>query len=152
MFLKLCDPPVKDCVLLEEMLFERTECCFCVEGLVTYCMCGYIIMFWIHKLFPEQWKENNVKKNIWAVLSDEQMSNGWPCSLLNDEQMINKVGVENQPDRFPFRCCWNITRGFPSFNPWWTLLAALNSIKCSLTNLKISCLMVVWILKAWKLL
>ena len=34
---------------------------------------------------------------IWAVLSDEQMSNGWPFSLLNDEQMSNKVGVENQP-------------------------------------------------------
>ena len=33
----------------------------------------------------------------WAVLRDEQMSNGWPFSLLNDEQMSNKVGVEHQP-------------------------------------------------------
>ena len=32
-----------------------------------------------------------------AVLSDEQMSNGWPFSLLNDEQMSNKVGVEHPP-------------------------------------------------------
>ena len=39
-----------------------------------------------------------MKKNIWAVLSDEQMSNGSPCSLLNGKQMINKVGVEHQPD------------------------------------------------------
>ena len=34
---------------------------------------------------------------IWAVLSDEQMSNGWSHSLLNDEQMSNKVRVEHQP-------------------------------------------------------
>ena len=27
----------------------------------------------------------------WAVLSDEQMSNGWPFSLLNDEQMHQPV-------------------------------------------------------------
>ena len=33
----------------------------------------------------------------WAVLSNEQMSNGYPFSLLNDEQMSNKVGVEHQP-------------------------------------------------------
>ena len=33
---------------------------------------------------------------IWAALSDEQMSNGYPFSLLNDEQMSNKVGVEHQ--------------------------------------------------------
>ena len=32
------------------------------------------------------------KKLIWAVLSDEQMSKGWPFSLLNDEQMSNLVG------------------------------------------------------------
>ena len=35
--------------------------------------------------------------SYWAVLSDEQMSNGWPYSLLNDEQMSNKVRVEHQP-------------------------------------------------------
>ena len=33
----------------------------------------------------------------WAVLSDEQMSNGWSYPLLNDEQMSNKVRVEHQP-------------------------------------------------------
>ena len=33
----------------------------------------------------------------WAVLSDEQMSKIWPFSLLNDEQMSNKVRVEHQP-------------------------------------------------------
>ena len=32
------------------------------------------------------------------MLSDEQMSNGWSFSLLNDEQMSNKVRVEHQPD------------------------------------------------------
>ena len=35
----------------------------------------------------------------WAVLSDEQMSTGWPFSLLNDAQMSNKVGVEPQPGK-----------------------------------------------------
>ena len=33
---------------------------------------------------------------FWAVLSHEQMSNRWSFSLLNDEQMSNKVGVEHQ--------------------------------------------------------
>ena len=28
---------------------------------------------------------------------DEQMRKRWPFSLLNDEQMGNKVGVEHQP-------------------------------------------------------
>ena len=37
-------------------------------------------------------------ENYWLVLSDEQMSNGWSFSLLNDEQMSNKVGVKHQPD------------------------------------------------------
>ncbi len=32
----------------------------------------------------------------WAVLSDEQMSNGKPFSLLNDEQMSSWLGVEHQ--------------------------------------------------------
>ena len=32
------------------------------------------------------------------MLSDEQMSNGYPFFLLKDEQMSNKVGVEHQPD------------------------------------------------------
>ncbi len=36
----------------------------------------------------------------WAVLSDEQMSYGWPFSLLNDEQMSNWLGVEHQPVNF----------------------------------------------------
>ena len=43
------------------------------------------------------------KEIFWAVLSDEQMSNGYPFSLLNDEQMSNKVGVKHQPVFFsPF--------------------------------------------------
>ena len=33
----------------------------------------------------------------WAVLSDEQMRKIWPFSLLNDEQMSNKVEVKHQP-------------------------------------------------------
>ena len=36
-------------------------------------------------------------KRIWAVLSDEQMRKIWPFSLLNDEQMSNKVEVKHQP-------------------------------------------------------
>ncbi len=40
---------------------------------------------------------NNLDKSNWAVLSDEQMSNGWSYPLLNDEQMSNKVRVEHQP-------------------------------------------------------
>ena len=39
---------------------------------------------------------------VWAVLSDEQMSNGYPFSLLNDEQMSNKVGVKHQPVVYSF--------------------------------------------------
>ena len=31
----------------------------------------------------------------WAVLSDEQMSTGWQCSLRNDKQMSNKVWVKH---------------------------------------------------------
>ena len=38
----------------------------------------------------------------WAVLSDEQMSNGWPCSLLNGEQTSNKVGVDHQPGKLHY--------------------------------------------------
>ena len=34
---------------------------------------------------------------LWAVLSDEQMRKILPFSLLNDEQMSNKVGVKHQP-------------------------------------------------------
>ena len=32
------------------------------------------------------------------MLSDEQMRKIWPFSLLNDEQMSNKVEVKHQPD------------------------------------------------------
>ena len=39
-------------------------------------------------------KKNSV---IWLVLSDEQMSKGWPFFLLNVEQMSNWLGVEHQP-------------------------------------------------------
>ncbi len=31
------------------------------------------------------------------MLSDEQMSKGWPFSLINDEHMCNWLGVEHQP-------------------------------------------------------
>ncbi len=48
----------------------------------------------VSKIFKEMIQFHS----IWAVLSDEQMSNGWPFSLLNDEQMSNKVGVEQQSD------------------------------------------------------
>ena len=41
---------------------------------------------------------------IWLVLSDEQMSKGWPYSLLNDEQMSNWLGVEHQPDIYIYIC------------------------------------------------
>ena len=37
----------------------------------------------------------------WVVLSDEQMSKRWTFSLLNDEQMSNKVRVEHQPAKDP---------------------------------------------------
>ena len=40
----------------------------------------------------------NNKMYSWAVLSDEQMSNGCQFSLLNDEQMSNWLGVKHQPD------------------------------------------------------
>ena len=51
---------------------------------------------------------------IWAVLSDEQMSNGYPFSLVNDEQMSNKVGVKHQPV-MPFaQMAWR----FLVFNEW----------------------------------
>ena len=32
------------------------------------------------------------------MVSNEEMNNGRPCSLRNDEQTSNKVGVEHQPD------------------------------------------------------
>ena len=46
----------------------------------------------------------------WAVLSDEQMSNGYPFSLPNDEQTSNKVGVEHQPDNhiISYNMCVNL--------------------------------------------
>ena len=39
---------------------------------------------------------------IWLVLSDEQMSKRWPFSLLNDEQMSNRVGVKHLPGIYNF--------------------------------------------------
>ena len=44
-----------------------------------------------------RWRLFVAQEVNWAVLSDEQMSKGWPFSLLNDEQMSNWVGVEHQP-------------------------------------------------------
>ncbi len=40
---------------------------------------------------------HEIADTTWAVLSDEQMRKIWPFSLLNDEQMSNKVGVKHQP-------------------------------------------------------
>ena len=53
----------------------------------------------------------------WLVLGDEQMSKGWPFSLLNDEQMSNWLGVEHQPgnDVSPWErkgSCWTGVFGF----------------------------------------
>ncbi len=48
----------------------------------------------------------------WAVLSDEEMSNGYPISLLNDEQMNNWVGVEHQPDNKLRRICFGVFEPF----------------------------------------
>ena len=53
----------------------------------------------------------------WAVLSDEQMSNGYPFSLLNDEQMSNKVGVEHQPVYFGLQP--------PEISAWWCLMVSI---------------------------
>ena len=36
----------------------------------------------------------------WVVLIDEQMSNRWPFSLLNGEQMSNWVVVKHLPDNY----------------------------------------------------
>ena len=51
----------------------------------------------------------------WAVLSDEQMRKIWPFSLLNDEQMSNKVGVKHQPDGEDVHVCmssWILSKFF----------------------------------------
>ncbi len=42
---------------------------------------------------------------VWAVLSDEQTSKGWPFSLLDDEQLRNWLGVEHQPVVASASCC-----------------------------------------------
>ena len=64
----------------------------------------------------------------WAVLSDEQMSNGRQFSLLNDEQMSNWLGVEHQSDKLG--SIWNyrlltpvLCRKYwrPQFSPEWCL-------------------------------
>ena len=53
---------------------------------------------------PQAWGWHRDKPGfgfkIWAVLSDEQMSNGCQFSLLNDEQTSNWLGVEHQPEMF----------------------------------------------------
>ncbi len=54
------------------------------------------------------WQTCHVVMFNWAVLSDEPMSDTWPFSLLNDEQMSNKVRVEHQPVNLFFVCfCFN---------------------------------------------
>ena len=53
----------------------------------------------------------------WAVLSEEQMSIGYPFSLLNDEQMSNKVGVEHQPvDSCGIQGLWVHSNGSNDWN------------------------------------
>ena len=39
-----------------------------------------------------------IKETLGCANRDEQMSNGYPFSRLNDEQMSNKVRVEHQPE------------------------------------------------------
>ena len=65
---------------------------------------------------PEFLHQNTIH---WLVLGDEQMSKGWPFSLLNDEQMSNWLGVEHQPakkrNKIPEKwrkCSWNWTMFF----------------------------------------
>ena len=74
-------------------VFSGSAVCWCV-GLPIGCWCIFgskVSRFGdISKIYPP--------RNSWAVLSDEQMSNGYPFSLVNDEQMSNKVGVKHQPD------------------------------------------------------
>ena len=73
-----------------------------------------------------------LEKFPWAVLSDEQMSNGWSFSLLNDEQMSKKVRVEYQP--VPVE--WIATLHFRIFArtwkkhsiPWLCLIPGLQRI------------------------
>ena len=54
---------------------------------------------------------------IWAVLSDEQMSNGCQFSLLNDEQMSNWLGVKHQPVIFFFG--GGLTKKKQIYARWW---------------------------------
>ena len=63
------------------------------------------------------------------MLSGEQMSKGWPFSLLNDEQMSNWLGVEHQPVMF-----WNTFNfGGPKSDPtpmaWHGILPGYASIQ-----------------------
>ena len=56
------------------------------------------------------------------MLSDEQMSNGWPYSLLNDEQMSNKVRVEHQPDNLArLDVGFSAVKRLPTWLWWWLL-------------------------------
>ena len=51
----------------------------------------------------------------WALFSDEQTGSGSPFSLLNHEQMSNKVRVEHQPgqyQKFPTRDVCFFSRSF----------------------------------------
>ena len=66
----------------------------------------------ILKDFPQTLCIVSVGKIIWLVLSDEQMSQGWPFSLLNDEQMRNWLGVEHLPVMTPV---WFPFHSFISF-------------------------------------
>ena len=56
-------------------------------------------MYRTRRLTPEV---DTSKTCLGCANRDEQTSKGWPFSLLNDEQMSNKVRVEHQPE------CWKI--------------------------------------------
>ena len=73
----------------------------------------------------------------WTVQSDEQTSNGWPFSLLNDGQMSNKVGVEHQPVYlmlFWSLICILMLYRYISLISWIRLLTRYASCICILTR------------------
>ena len=78
----------------KELMFGRLSPTFLFQDGPFFC--DGIFIYW--------WFQIN-----WAVLSDEQMSNGYPFSLLNDEQMSNKVGVKHQPVNFTWSKRSNLT-------------------------------------------
>ena len=69
-----------------------------------------------------------------GVLSDEQMSKRWPFSLLNDEQMSNKVRVEHQPTIYDI-CIFQTSRlGIESTNSKYTFISKWSFPKMNLVH------------------